>query len=258
MSVSSLDKKLDSKVVAYNYGVNSQRTYSFDITEVVGDWREGDTNSMGRGIVFVSADESQVIHKTFGSYNRASYNPVFEMTYLCYNENSFSEQDYDGMVNIAKFTYPQSDFPETKFNCLGMALKNVSLIQYAQLGIVNDSDKRDVDKVADAIVSYAKSSKCNYIVNAEKVGNSLSASRRLLSNKQYFVAVRVMENSAYVKDFHIIAQTNTGTWINKHGQQPIEHLGYINPDITKQACWYSSSDGYWYDSETVYIILTRE
>ena len=59
--------------------------YKFDLTQVVQMWRKGASGvSQNRGIVLKSTAENTLIHKTFGSYNRASYNPVFTMSYVTY------------------------------------------------------------------------------------------------------------------------------------------------------------------------------
>ncbi len=65
-----------------------------------------------------------------------------------------------------------------------------------------------------------------------------------------------MENSANEASFHVIAQTNTGTWMGKQGSYPIKRLGYINPDIKEQECWKDINTGEYYDSKTLYIRIT--
>lgn len=255
MTGNSIATLQDSKTISYANGVNNNHTYEFDITKAVFDWRAGNTVSMDRGILFKAIDESKVIHKTFGSYNRAAYNPVFKMQYLGYEEGVLSEQGFASLIAEAQAQYGSDGV--TKFNCLAMSLADIKWIGYSELGINSPSDKRYLTTVGSKIVNYVNNGNCRAAKKAELMGVGLSPSYMLTANNQYFIAVRVMQSTANEYAFHVIAQTNTGTWMGKHGSYAIQKLGYINPDITKQSCWQDPKTGKYYDSATLYIRITR-
>lgn len=74
---------LDSQVVSYEIGnaKTSKHRYSFEITEAVKEWTYYGFGSKNKGIVFKSSNESQTSYKTFGAYDRATYNPYLSITY---------------------------------------------------------------------------------------------------------------------------------------------------------------------------------
>ncbi len=247
---------LSSQTISYSNGLNqaTDHMYKFNITNAVFNWRKGDTTSMQRGIVFKAASESSVIHKTFGSYNRASYNPVFEMSYLPYNTGAYSEMTFNSLVNEANSIYGSNGI--IYFNCLAMALVSPYWVGYDELGIYSTSDMRYLNTVGDKIVNYINAGNCSRIASAIKMGVGLSANYSFTGTNQYFIALKIMENSTNQCAFHVLAQTNTGTWVGKFGSQAVRTWGYINPDTNSQDCWKDPDTGKYYDSQTLYIRVT--
>lgn len=256
---------LDSKLVSYSEGLKqgTAHTYEFDITDAVFKWRAGNTTSEGRGIVFVSAVEnSSVIHKTFGSYNRASYNPVFKMSYV----------PYGGGYALTDFLGQYKDYYGNSLvwapNCIGFALRSSEWINFNTLGITSSVDKLNPIKVAKEIVNYATTVRFNNIVKAEYLKCGLDDSTLFdLNEYQYLIGVRVGVGNNKAYDLHAVAQMKNGQWVNKHGlKNNYELLGYINPDDNEAICWksveYKDTDssndeqGYWYYSQTAYIKIT--
>lgn len=80
-------KALSSNTVSYANGKKqaTAHRYSFDITEAVIGWYQGNYN-INKGILFKAAasteSSSSQLYKTFASYNRASYKPSLSITYL--------------------------------------------------------------------------------------------------------------------------------------------------------------------------------
>lgn len=85
VNADSYGYSFQSNTVSYANGVNKspQHTYSFDITKAVKWWKNG-TQSLNKGLIFIAHEPEatgSLKHKTFGSYNRSSYQPSFELTY---------------------------------------------------------------------------------------------------------------------------------------------------------------------------------
>lgn len=242
-----------TKTISYSNGVNQSHTYTYDITTIVQNWRAGTNNtSAKKGIVFKSTNESVLVHKTFGSYNRASYNPVFTMSYVPYGGG----YDYNSFLSLRSQKYRGTSSKEYLPNCIGLALHLGLWIDANIIGI-SESCRRNVELVAKQICNYANTSPdCSKIKSAEYLGYGLKSSYNL-TDKQYLIAVRVFENTNINPDTHAVVQLNNGKWIDKHGAlYEIEQLGYINPDKDIQTCWRDPNLGYYYDSDTVYIRIT--
>lgn len=94
----SISTLLSSHTISYAHGAQQPewQTYAFDITAAVEGWWTGNCNP-GKGIIFKSPDTiengTQYIHKTLGSFNRASYKPTVSVTYT-YVTNQFLEPTY--------------------------------------------------------------------------------------------------------------------------------------------------------------------
>lgn len=78
---------LSSKTISYANGNSNPSPfwYDFNITNAVKKWKSGDYYQ-SKGIIFKPTNSiengTNYISKTFGSYNRSSYQPVFSMTYF--------------------------------------------------------------------------------------------------------------------------------------------------------------------------------
>lgn len=89
--------------VSYSAGTlqPSKHRYVFDITSAVKGWKTG-VYDQEKGIIFKASDQiengSTNIHKTFGSYNRESYQPMFSITYSD-NDTSILQDDTYYLVN---------------------------------------------------------------------------------------------------------------------------------------------------------------
>ena len=277
MQASSFTGKtpLDSESVSYSAGIalTEQHTYSFDITSAVQNWRQGGSAStFNRGIVFASANENEVKNKTFGSYNRASYNPVFRMQYLPYAGG----YTYDNFLTKRREYTISGSLKGYRPNCLGLALYSSIDVIFDTLGLVTGSSaSRTIETVATSIAEYATNNDdLPHIKSATYVQCGLEKDNTLfsLSNKQYVIAVRVGwgkkgSDGNRQWDFHAIAQMSDGRWVDKHGhQQSINNLGYIDPDDDDAICWKSEEykdqttendgEGYCYYSDTAYIVIT--
>ncbi len=95
VSPNSYSTLLSSNTISYSNGT-SQTTahrYRFDIKTVVKAWKTG-TFYQDRGILFRASSDVETgntyIHKTFASYNRASYKPSLTVTYALDNSISMS------------------------------------------------------------------------------------------------------------------------------------------------------------------------
>lgn len=77
---------LDSKVVSYYSGLDQESThrYRFNITDLAQQWVDG-TAEPAKGIIFRAESSvengTDIFFKTFGTSERASYRPIFEITY---------------------------------------------------------------------------------------------------------------------------------------------------------------------------------
>lgn len=89
--------------VSYSAGTlqPSKHRYVFDITSAVKGWKTG-VYDQEKGIIFKASDQiengSTNIYKTFGSYNRESYQPMFSITYSD-NDTSILQDDTYYLVN---------------------------------------------------------------------------------------------------------------------------------------------------------------
>lgn len=149
-----------TNTVSYAQGVKQSEAhrYEFDITEIVSSWRRnpgGVIGSPDRGIVFKAINNSAGVYKTFGSCNRASYNPVFRMEYVGYNEQAYSYSQFDSLVKR------MSNSSETYTpNCLGLALYQNKLVRANDLGVNDITTLKDVRAFASKIVKYVNDGKC--------------------------------------------------------------------------------------------------
>ncbi len=101
VSPNSYSTLLSSNTISYSNGT-SQTTahrYRFNVVAAVKGWKDG-TLSQSKGIIFKPAASvesgSTYIHKTFASYNRASYKPSLTVTYnsnITLNYTSTSVQE---------------------------------------------------------------------------------------------------------------------------------------------------------------------
>jgi hypothetical protein len=90
VSPNYLSDQLDMKTVSYSIGtaLSEQHRYSFDITQAVQGWMDGNYDQ-NKGIVFKAhatvESGSTYNWRTMGSYNRASYKPTLNVTYTSDN-----------------------------------------------------------------------------------------------------------------------------------------------------------------------------
>ena len=86
VNAGSYSDLLSAKSVSYSRGVNQETAhwYVFNITNAVEGWRVGNFNP-NKGIIFKAQSLVEIgfnyIHKTFASFNRASYKPSLSVTY---------------------------------------------------------------------------------------------------------------------------------------------------------------------------------
>ncbi len=240
-----------TKTISHAEGVKQaeKHRYEYDITQIVSYWRKNPNGSVGtpeQGIVFKSVNSTST-YKTFGSYNRSTYTPVFKMEYIGYNENAYNFNSYEKLLTGLS--------TDTMYNpnCLGLALHQGKWVDFDDLGMIG-AERRDVDILAERIVEYIKKGKWSNLVDA-KVLTDETKSTCILNRNQYLIAVRVHTYGSR-HDLHAIAQLNNGRWVDKHGISPLNQLGYIDPEYTQQSCWYDSGIQKYYDSKTVYILIT--
>ena len=82
----SWGEALDSHIMSYSNGTVFGHRYEFDIKDAVQKWVDGDlTITPEKGIIFKADDaienSTNLESRTFGSFERESYKPVFTMTY---------------------------------------------------------------------------------------------------------------------------------------------------------------------------------
>lgn len=99
VNANSYSDLLSSKTVSYSNGTQQPHAhwYAFDITDAVAGWRAGTCNE-DKGIIFKASSSvengSTYIHKTFASFNRASYKPSLSVTYSVASSLPISEDIY--------------------------------------------------------------------------------------------------------------------------------------------------------------------
>ncbi len=125
---------LDSNTVSYTNGLTqpTAHRYAFDITEAVYTWYVFPNNQQ-YGIIFKSDTENVYRHKTFASYNRASYKPSFTFKYKQnqfysnyeYNGNSqfFSSHRNNYVNTLHIYPYYKDDGLQLRSNCYGYSFR---------------------------------------------------------------------------------------------------------------------------------------
>ncbi len=99
VNANSYSDLLSFKTVSYSNGTQQSNAhwYVFNITDAVEGWRTGNCNP-NKGIIFKSSSSvengSSYIHKTFASFNRASYKPSLSVTYSGASSLPISEDTY--------------------------------------------------------------------------------------------------------------------------------------------------------------------
>ncbi len=219
----------DSQVVSYSNGVNNSHVYSFDITVAVKEWLNNETK-MNQGLLFKAKDESIVRNKTFASYQRASYQPTFSMTYV-ENNAAFTWSYLSGLRGYS------SNSGHIPPNCAGYALGLNIWIDSATDNF--SPDLTSISNFADSFSEYVN----GYVSNREIVKVYSGDWRKLaLASNQYLIAARICST-----DFHFMVQTNDGKWTQKSGSAVAVTPSYYNPTTTN---WNSK-----YTSSTIYMVV---
>lgn len=126
VSPNSYGPSVGSNTISYANGSANSHCYSFTITNAVIGWLNG-TYDLEQGILFKASSSvenaSAYLHKTFASYNRASYKPSMRIVYT----NPFYSQfdDSTGAV-VAKGSgtlYSSASLLQKRANCYGYALQ---------------------------------------------------------------------------------------------------------------------------------------
>lgn len=129
-----------------------------------------------------------------------------------------------------------------------------------------DSYFKDVNVMANAVIAdgeitqlYFKGSMTGTTYSKWRILSSKTAS---VSSEEHRIALRVgfhdYNDNGHVDmyngeaDYHFMVQTSTGTWAEKHGEEPSINVGYIDRSTYS---WDLGSTKGFYNSSTVYLAV---
>lgn len=253
VNADKVSMELSGRVVSYANGsvLDNPHRYNFDITKAVKAWSNG-SFPIAKGIVFKATSVEtygNLIHKTFASYNRASYKPSVTLKYTnavvrneFYSRYNPTEYNYMGTYNAGDLT----NHFQYKCNCYGYALSHVVDDQVI-LGWDNVNDKpvgykqqpgdfnqyfhnlltTDPTTLMDNVEAAIKddAAKLGYTVT----NYSLQSSKvdQFGEDSRLIAVVTGKPSNMYngYLDYHFYIQHNDGIWSHKPGSDKVSKYG---------------------------------